>query len=818
MNRLLTLILIGLAGLFMASCGSSVSSTTQPAVHDTYSMAMTPVLFSLNSGDWTSISATVDLSYDGGTPKAVSPQPTIKFSSSDQRVSVSPAGLVCAGQWDTRYLTCTPTATIPTGYVTISAYAASRNVVGTTMLSIHSRAASITLNGLAASTNPAWPGSTQPWPSNPKTPSQLATCVSQNNQVKYVAQPMDANGNPIQNCSILPEAPGCIHDNDYAWTVDNTSVATVSNYGFVAALNPGVTNVFAKLNGTVSAPLAFATCPPSSIVLTTSPYTQGTPTPPYNTGDLDTLGIGSALYANATLLDTNGNPLITSPLNYITSDPLTLTFTPDLALTSKLTANTAGGFTMMASCVPPSCNPSVQNFVSPAGVETSTGTGFGFPVYSNVVGGKVLGQTASSVLVTGTRFANSPTAPTPDCPANQSCPHQLQVFDSESLSLTHTIELANLPNSLVVAPNGATAYLGSSGGLVVVGLTSFQSATMVYPIVGGLNTDVVTGTVLGVSPDSRYVLLSDVTNGLVFLIDTTGTKSAIRYTIPNITAVAFAADDSEFWIGGSSGVYVYQADTFVPISSQTPADAGISTNVNSIAWMPDGQSYFVSGSSLTDYSTCNGQNPQTPTPNLTSSIIGGLSATKVQEVTDLLTSVPHLLGLDGTQWFDYTVSNSAQVANQTVTSLSNLAATGTGNVCKSTVTIATPPVSVASTLLCTPQQVTFSPTLEQEFITGVDPSCPATNAESLIHGYDVVKQKEITLTTTAPVIPLSGGVLHDGRKLYFGTWDSTAQTASLHRIDLSTSTGTQGTLTEDVATGIPASVSLVPSFVAVVPK
>ncbi len=43
-----------------------------------------------------------------------------------------------------------------------------------------------------------------------------------------------------------------------------------ANYGFVVARNPGVTNVYATLNGTVSAPLAFVTCPPSSIVLASS--------------------------------------------------------------------------------------------------------------------------------------------------------------------------------------------------------------------------------------------------------------------------------------------------------------------------------------------------------------------------------------------------------------------------------------------------------------------------------------------------------------------------------------------------------------------
>jgi hypothetical protein len=53
---------------------------------------------------------------------------------------------------------------------------------------------------------------------------------------------------------------------------------------------------------------------------------------------------------------------------------------------------------------------------------------------------------------------------------------------------------------------------------------------------------------------------------------------------------------------------------------------------------------------------------------------------------------------------------------------------------------------------------------------------------------------------------LSGGVLTDGTKLYFGTYDST-NGALLHRVDLATRT-------EDLA----QQVGVVPGFVAVVPK
>jgi hypothetical protein len=754
MNRFLTLSVIGLAAL-LASCGSSVKSSTQPGNSDVYTMVVSPTQFTLNSGDWSSLAASVDLSYENGAPKAISPQPPIKFYSSDTRVSVSPAGEVCAGQWDSRYLTCSASSTLPTGYVIITAYDASHNVSATSLVSVHERATRISL-------------SAPTWGSAPKA-GLGATCVSQNDQVKFVAAPVDANGNPIGN----------VFDNDYTWVVDNSSVATVSLYGYVIAHNPGVANVFAKLNGTVSTPLSFITCPPAALVLASSAYTNTTPAPPYSTADLDNVDIGDLYYLTTTLKDINGQPLVTAPLTALSSDPLTGGITPVLALTSKLTANSSGRFTVMSSCSPSACNPGVANFTVPGATTPTTGeaSGFGYPIYSNLIGVTVHGATGSSVLVTGTTLIDGVT------PA-----HRLLVYDSESLSLIQTVELANLPNSLVVAPNGALAYLGSAAGLMIVNLSTYQSTLKNYPVEGGLSTDVVTGKVLGVSPDSRYVVLSDVANGLVFFIDTTGTKVAERYPIPGITSVAFTTDDSHFWIAGTSGVYTYNADTFVPTLTN------VSSNVKALAWSPDGQSYFASGDQMLNYSTCNDQNPQSPAVNLTSSVAGGLSTTA-------LSGVPHLLGLNGSQWFDYSVTTTAQIGN----------AAPEGNVCLSTVKV-NAPVTLTATLPCTAQQISFSPTLEQEFITGVDPSC--ATAEQVLHGYDVVAQQEILLTTAAAAVPLSGGVLNDGRKLYFGTYDSAAQTATLHRIDLATGTGAPGTLTEDLS----APVALVPSLVAVVPK
>jgi hypothetical protein len=231
--------------------------------------------------------------------------------------------------------------------------------------------------------------------------------------------------------------------------------------------------------------------------------------------------------------------------------------------------------------------------------------------------------------------------------------------------------------------------------------------------------------------------------------------------------------------------------------------------------MQDGQSYFASGSQLVNYSTCDDQNPTAKLAgipiNLDATAIGG---------------VPHAIGLSVADklWYDYTVTTTAQVGDQKVTQLTfpPLVSGGAGDVCLSTVTVNTP-TTTASTLQSTASQVTFSPTLEQEFVTGVSPT--GAIAEPVIHGYSLavpatatvpaVPAAEFTLATlnANPIIPLSGGVLNDGRKLYVGTNDPT-NGAVLHRFDLSTGTGTAGTRAEDAS----APVAVIPNFVAVVPK
>ena len=88
---------------------------------------------------------------------------------------------------------------------------------------------------------------------------------------------------------------------------------------------------------------------------------------------------------------------------------------------------------------------------------------------------------------------------------------------------------------------------------------------------------------------------------------------------------------------------------------------------------------------------------------------------------------------------------------------------------------------------------------------GNDSAFTASCSDTTIHGYSVATHSLTPTIATAAgisIVPLSGGVLSDGRKLFVGSYDQTTLTATLHRFDLSTGTATtgnllDGTLTED---------------------
>ena len=96
------------------------------------------------------------------------------------------------------------------------------------------------------------------------------------------------------------------------------------------------------------------------------------------------------------MIDTNGKTLVTSPLSYITSNPLTGSFATsavDLDADGEYLGALQRDGLLRTGQLQQRC----AELRSPLGRHASTGhgAGFGYPIYSNVIGATVQGITGS---------------------------------------------------------------------------------------------------------------------------------------------------------------------------------------------------------------------------------------------------------------------------------------------------------------------------------------------------------------------------------------------------------------------------------------
>ena len=152
-------------------------------------MVVSPIQFTLNAGDWSSISATVDVSYRERRAQA-------GFAAADDQVLL----LGLAGNDFSRRRSLRRTMGHPLPDLHANQHASHRirdhhglrrqhNVSATTLLSVHPRAASITLSADASSPNPAYGQEALNLAITRTRDWATSNCVSQNNQVQYVATP-----------------------------------------------------------------------------------------------------------------------------------------------------------------------------------------------------------------------------------------------------------------------------------------------------------------------------------------------------------------------------------------------------------------------------------------------------------------------------------------------------------------------------------------------------------------------------------------------------------------------------------------------------
>ena len=182
---------------------------------------------------------------------------------------------------------------------------------------------------------------------------------------------------------------------------------------------------------------------------------------------------------------------------------------------ATITAVAPGTASITAACSPPNCNNSFPN-APPAYIV--------YPQYSqNVVTASVSGATTTTVYAAST---NSTT---------------LVPISTSTNTAGTAVTLPNLPNSALMDPTGSYLYLGSSSGLMQVNLLT--NAVTAYSV---------NGTVVAISPDSRYLLISDSVANDVYYFDTNIRPSSTT-SAGFTTSSSHYTPDSKFneWVSGT---------------------------------------------------------------------------------------------------------------------------------------------------------------------------------------------------------------------------------------------------------------------------
>ncbi len=720
----------------LAGCGGS--SVQPPVVSQ---IVLNPTMMSLNQGGVGTLSAVAEDA--GGNIIAAD----ITFSSSNSKVAtISSGGLVCAGVWDSSIINCNATSGAA-GVGTVTITATSGNTTATMTVYVHLQVdrvvvdspvsgcttMGVAVNPTASAYNTSASGCSQASPCDiTSTVGPIAfgsndgTIVGNSAGIEstYSAatnSPTYFSGGTItgtkdQTCNLsdfngvigatatvnltgtntiasgtqltitnsgygasVPPTSATLSDGTATCSGTAAVVTALNGTGVLTAENPGQTQIFASVSGVHSVGQSYTTCPVSSI------YVRGSGGS--NTSFTMTGGGTQPLVAD--VVDSNGQT-IKPNLSWGSSIPAVATVapptTPDNSAT--LTAVTPGTASITASCSSPTCN---KNLPAQYG--------------ENVVTANVTGDSSTTVFAASTKSLSLIPIPT-------------------STNTPGTaITLPYVPNSIAGDQAGTGVFLGSNSGLMVVTLSS-----------GTVTTFAINGTIVAVSPNGQYMLLSDSATNNVYavnLINQTLTSSTASYT----TAAAAYTPDSGFynWLNGMQLAFGFQA------SSPGFLDLGYTTNAFDFI-AQGGLTYITSssGHQIDVRSTCNASEVQTLTanaPTLVKGLPNGTGAVAADSPSIDVVSTPSTL--------------SAGCPVTTDTSKLNSYDLGAGSFNATQLFLSTDS-SRAWIVSDLPDLLTFN-------LTSLAPT-----AISLAGG----------------ATPLSGGIQPDGKQVYVGASDG-----AVHRID-----------------------------------
>ena len=671
-----------LCPLLLAACGSSSSSNTPPPPPTPASVTLTPTDHSsIDVGSLLNFSAVARNA--AGQP--ITSRITFNFISSNPDVlTIANSGAACAGKWDSLStpIVCTPG---PAGVSIVTAVVSGISSPPTTVY-VHQHIDHIDLGPIDTPTT---------------------SCFSQEQTLTYQASVFaNVGGNLVD---ISPTV------GPLTWNTGNTGVATVTTNGVdllpnqvrATAVNPGLTQISTSVSGVNSNAISFRTCFVRSIVLTVQ--NEGTTSL--------TLAAGTSKTIEATVQDELGNILTKPPLTWSSSNSAAVTVptgTQDKT-TATITGTAGGGASVIASCTPPACN---------SGLFPSQ------PVYppqpiSVIVTPKT--TATSTAWVTSTQCVDPDTGlPRLNCGAI------LTQVNGTDGKIGSSIFLPNTPNSILFAPGGTRAYVGSRLAMMIVDPAATSGSTA--QVVG------VNGTVLAVSRDGTRVVvagrdqLSTPVPNRVFIFNQSNT-TAITLQIPNATAAAFSPDGLKAFIVSSTGSAANLYAVSTVDAQKGPISLAPLTSANGLIFAPNGAFALASGlpHTITPVGTCN------------NAVLPSLTTPGVPLFLTAIPDATHLIALDPP-------------------SIDILSYTSSVGDCASTFPSVTLSLDSSTNL----GQGDFTPITMQVASDG-------SKAYVVAEGLSSVLVFDITAKTTSAIplvdngVPLSASLSTDGRQLYVAT-------------------------------------------------
>ena len=544
--------LFTLAIVFVAAFTSCLGkSSSNPANGGVQSVTLSPgSVVSLETGGAQVFSASakdalgrtilgVDIQFIVGVPAGVTTAAPL---------SVASNGAACAGTWDP---TATQCAAGTPGIAIVTAVASGHSSPATTVY-VHQHIDSIQIVKITP----------------PPPPQQEFDCFYHGQTWLFEAIAFNSNGADISN-TVGP----------LSWSSSNAAVVTptpfvpptqpnVLNQAQTIAKSPGITNLFASVSGTTSAPFPYTTCLIKAIYLQI-----GGQAPARNS---ITVNNGGGVPITATAIDTlfgiaSGDeaPVANPPLTWSTTNPEVAAFssTTNTSGSNSATARAnLGGATLTASCSPPSCNVGVLP---------------GLPIYASngTLPNGTQGFGAISVDVTSTSKVPTYTAwaATTGCANAVGCTSalfSLAPTTSGTNAVGTIVSLPRTPNSMMFNhQSSARVYFGTNEGLMFVDVAAGNPS--VVPVSNSSTPCNVSlcGKVLTISNDGKLVVVSDTvsTPSQVYIFDgSSSTSTTVDLIIPGetATAAAFSPDQLKLFIVTNIGnMYVFSTvDALRPVS------------------------------------------------------------------------------------------------------------------------------------------------------------------------------------------------------------------------------------------------------------